>query len=111
MGLHPLYTSIYFTSVLFFFFPGQIPGPIILGAALDDTCIVWGETCRNDITSCWVYENNLLARNLTIFSVVVCFGTLVMLILAYIFYQRSAIRYKDVEEKSDSSVYENQSPD
>ena len=34
-----------------------------------------------------------------------------MLILAYIFYQRSAVRYEDVEEKSDSSVYEKQSPD
>lgn len=68
---------------------GAIPGPIILGAAIDVTCVVWGKTCKEDKASCWIYDNQLLGRNVCIFSTAVNFGATIMLLIAYLFYQTS----------------------
>ena len=57
-----------------FFFSGAIPGPIILGSAIDATCVVWGKGCEEGMTSCWIYDNQLLGRNVCIFTTSVNFG-------------------------------------
>ncbi|XP_039261491.2 solute carrier organic anion transporter family member 4C1-like [Styela clava] len=38
---------------------GSIPGPIIFGAVIDTTCILWQEKlCNRGRGSCWIYDNN-----------------------------------------------------
>lgn len=39
---------------------GSMPGPVIFGAFIDKTCILWEETC-NGRGSCLEYNNELLS--------------------------------------------------
>lgn len=41
---------------VFFRALGTIPGPIIVGALFDVSCVYWQEEC-GDRGNCWVYEN------------------------------------------------------
>lgn len=69
---------------------GAIPGPIILGAIIDSTCIVWGKGCHDDSkSSCWIYDSQLYGRNIFLFSTTVNFGATVFLVLAFLSYQYS----------------------
>ena len=77
-----------------FLFSGAIPGPIILGSAIDATCVVWGKGCEEGMTSCWIYDNQLLGRNVCIFTTSVNFGACLLLTIAYLFYMAS-IRKKE----------------
>lgn len=43
-------------SVSFYFCLGFIPPPLIFGAAIDSTCLVWSETC-NKSGACALYDN------------------------------------------------------
>ena len=78
----------------YFIFTGAIPGPIMLGIGIDATCVVWGKGCQEGVTSCWIYDNEMLGRNVCIFSTAVNFGAAVMLTIAYLFYMAS-IRKKE----------------
>lgn len=40
---------------------GTIPAPMIFGTLIDDTCILWQESC-NDAGACLVYDNHSLSR-------------------------------------------------
>ncbi|XP_071854720.1 solute carrier organic anion transporter family member 4A1-like isoform X2 [Apostichopus japonicus] len=40
---------------------GSIPGPIIFGALIDDTCMIWEYDCDGAGT-CWMYENEQFAH-------------------------------------------------
>jgi len=49
---------------------GAIPGPIIVGALFDSSCVYWREECGSR-GNCWVYDNNDLSLRMfgTTFSV------------------------------------------
>ncbi|XP_053383119.1 solute carrier organic anion transporter family member 4C1-like isoform X2 [Mercenaria mercenaria] len=49
---------------------GTVPGPILFGAIIDNTCVIWREKCGQR-ASCWIYNNDKLSLNFFIF--VVCF--------------------------------------
>lgn len=40
---------------------GTIPAPMIFGTLIDDTCILWQESCH-DAGACLVYDNQSLSR-------------------------------------------------
>ena len=40
---------------------GTIPAPMVFGALIDDTCILWNETCDGG-GSCLVYDNLYMSR-------------------------------------------------
>lgn len=40
---------------------GTIPAPMIFGSLIDDTCILWQESC-NDAGACLVYDNNSMSQ-------------------------------------------------
>lgn len=44
---------------------GTIPAPIIFGALIDDTCILWHETGEGQ-GACLVYDNYYMSRFVTI---------------------------------------------
>lgn len=61
---------------------GTVPGPIIFGAIIDSTCIVWREKC-GEHASCWIYDNDLMSRNF--FILLICFkmGSIIFFTLAH----------------------------
>ena len=48
---------------------GSLPGPIILGHLLDLNCRLWQDICGQK-GRCFVYDVNLVSRNICIFGVV-----------------------------------------
>ncbi|XP_078571497.1 solute carrier organic anion transporter family member 4C1-like [Branchiostoma floridae x Branchiostoma japonicum] len=59
---------------------GSVPGPILMGAAIDRTCLLWqGDVTRNDTCdvsdrgACWVYENSTMSLYFFIIVVVLKF--------------------------------------
>lgn len=40
---------------------GTIPAPMIFGSLIDDSCILWQESC-NEAGACLVYDNSSLSR-------------------------------------------------
>lgn len=40
---------------------GTIPAPMIFGSLIDDSCILWQESC-NEAGACLVYDNMSLSR-------------------------------------------------
>nr|XP_002731063.1 PREDICTED: solute carrier organic anion transporter family member 4C1-like [Saccoglossus kowalevskii] len=36
---------------------GSIPGPIVIGAVIDSSCLLWQEVC-GDSGTCWIYDNH-----------------------------------------------------
>lgn len=41
---------------------GTIPAPMVFGALIDDTCILWNETCDGR-GACLVYDNYYMSRS------------------------------------------------
>lgn len=42
---------------------GSLPGPIIFGQIIDNSCILWKKNCADENESCLLYDNNAFARN------------------------------------------------
>ena len=63
--------------------PGTVPGPVIFGAIIDKTCLVWEEDECDDTRTCWIYDNGdlalysfLMLAALRILSIIFLIGTL-----------------------------------
>ena len=44
---------------------GTIPAPMIFGKLIDDTCVLWQETCDEDgigVGACLVYDNYNMSK-------------------------------------------------
>merc|ERR1712142_363294 len=49
---------------------GSIPGPIMFGAIIDKSCILWQEKrCTGEGGNCWVYSSSDLALYVIIVSI------------------------------------------
>ncbi|XP_055850683.1 solute carrier organic anion transporter family member 4A1 [Episyrphus balteatus] len=46
---------------------GTIPAPLIFGSLIDETCILWKETCEEH-GACLVYDNNSMSRSMWILA-------------------------------------------
>ena len=60
-----------------------MPGPVIFGAIIDKTCLVWEEGECDDSKTCWMYDNGqlslysfLMLAALRILSIIFLIGTL-----------------------------------
>lgn len=47
---------------------GSIPGPLLIGAILDSSCLLWETKCDGTNGSCWEYDSWLMARDVFIAS-------------------------------------------
>uniref|UniRef100_A0A1I8PGJ0 Solute carrier organic anion transporter family member n=1 Tax=Stomoxys calcitrans TaxID=35570 RepID=A0A1I8PGJ0_STOCA len=47
---------------------GTIPAPMIFGTLIDETCILWQETCDEEAGACLVYENSQMSRYMWILA-------------------------------------------
>ena len=52
---------------------GNIPGPLIIGALFDASCLYWQEDC-GDRGNCWVYDNEVLS----VWMFIVCAGIMTL---------------------------------
>lgn len=74
-----------------------IPGPILYGAIIDSTCLVWEETCDNR-GNCWLYNPDTF--RLYINSTAACLTSLaVALDVAVCYLGKSLSLYEDENEK------------
>ncbi|XP_070533600.1 solute carrier organic anion transporter family member 4C1-like [Ptychodera flava] len=69
---------------------GGVPGPIIFGAIIDSSCLVWQETCGTT-GSCWIYDNREFGVKWFIVGVV-------FYILCIVFYFLALLTYKAPDE-------------
>ena len=79
-------------------FSGTVPGPIVFGAIIDSTCMIWREKCGEN-ASCWIYDNMKLSRNF--FVMVVAFK-----IISITFFSIAHQIYKPPIEKGIKYVVE-----
>ncbi|CAD6997102.1 unnamed protein product [Ceratitis capitata] len=52
---------------------GTIPAPMIFGTLIDDTCILWQETCDQEgvgVGACLIYDNNNMSRYMWLLALV-----------------------------------------
>ncbi|XP_002731058.1 solute carrier organic anion transporter family member 4C1-like [Saccoglossus kowalevskii] len=50
---------------------GSVPGPIVFGAVIDSSCLVWQEQCGKT-GSCWIYDNHMFAVKIVVLSAIGC---------------------------------------
>lgn len=46
---------------MFLYFLGTIPGPILFGVAIDNSCTLWDINECKTKGACWVYDNERMA--------------------------------------------------
>lgn len=63
---------------------GTIPAPIIFGRLIDESCILWEETCTNG--SCLVYDNKKMSRYMFSLAFMGKMLSLLFFFLAWFFY-------------------------
>uniref|UniRef100_A0A8C7EH25 Solute carrier organic anion transporter family member n=1 Tax=Nothoprocta perdicaria TaxID=30464 RepID=A0A8C7EH25_NOTPE len=89
-------------SVMSLFFSlGTIPGPILFGVAIDNSCTLWDINECKVKGACWVYDNERMAYLLMGISVICKIITIVFVIVAVCLYKpppaSSALSQKDSE--------------
>ncbi|XP_025899867.1 solute carrier organic anion transporter family member 4C1 [Nothoprocta perdicaria] len=80
---------------------GTIPGPILFGVAIDNSCTLWDINECKVKGACWVYDNERMAYLLMGISVICKIITIVFVIVAVCLYKpppaSSALSQKDSE--------------
>jgi len=66
---------------------GSIPAPIVFGALMDSTCILWHKSCDGESGSCRAYDNSKMSQILLIVALIGKGVSLVSFILAWIVYK------------------------
>nr|XP_006811917.1 PREDICTED: solute carrier organic anion transporter family member 4C1-like [Saccoglossus kowalevskii] len=65
---------------------GAVPGPILIGAAIDSSCLVWQEVC-GDTGTCWIYDNHTFGLKFVVIGIVVAGIALFVCIVALLVYK------------------------
>ncbi|XP_075151621.1 organic anion transporting polypeptide 26F [Haematobia irritans] len=65
---------------------GTIPAPMIFGTLIDETCILWQETCDEEAGACLVYENSQMSRYMWILALTGKLCSVVFFFAAWWFY-------------------------
>ncbi|XP_074652652.1 solute carrier organic anion transporter family member 4A1-like [Tubulanus polymorphus] len=71
---------------VFIRFLGSIPGPLLFGVVMDQSCLIWQEKC-GETGSCWMYDNRMMS--LCVFGLGVGLSSLggILYALALFFYK------------------------
>eukprot|EP00057_Strongylocentrotus_purpuratus_P026259 XP_011680733.1 PREDICTED: solute carrier organic anion transporter family member 4A1 [Strongylocentrotus purpuratus] len=76
---------------------GSVPGPILLGAVIDQACILWQDVCGTR-GSCWIYDNANLAWRMAVIAVSFKAASCCMYLLAMWFYKPAVKEDKELDE-------------
>jgi len=77
---------------------GSIPGPILVGALFDSSCLYWQEECRNR-GNCWVYDNDDLSLRMFGMTLGVRVLSLIFAFCAWIFFDVTFCNRDKVQEQ------------
>ena len=80
---------------------GSVPGPIIVGSIIDQSCILWNEQCGKR-TFCWKYDNFMLSVLLTVTLVSLKILTAAFFFLAWYFFNKREV--KALKEKGKNQL-------
>ncbi|XP_038051922.1 solute carrier organic anion transporter family member 4A1-like [Patiria miniata] len=78
---------------------GTVPGPIIFGSIIDQSCILWETSC-DGARQCWLYNNGEMSLNVFILLASLKLGSCIFYILCYMTYRAPS----SAEEGKDSDV-------
>ncbi|RDD38714.1 Solute carrier organic anion transporter family member 4A1 [Trichoplax sp. H2] len=76
---------------------GNIPGPLIIGAFIDQSCILWTQECTSTRT-CWLYDSRNLAKYLYGSMIFVKIVSTTFYVLSWWFYDKGS--GKSLEEEN-----------
>ena len=57
------HSGIWFTSVYKYIIAGNVPGPILIGAVFDTSCLILQEKC-DGYGSCWIYDTAFISSGI-----------------------------------------------
>ncbi|KAB7499821.1 hypothetical protein Anas_01195, partial [Armadillidium nasatum] len=95
------------TTVLISLF-SFIPGPIIMGAVVDSSCIIWDNTCGQK-GNCWLYDSDKFRMLIHVFPAVLILISLLGDIVVFI-YSKDLLLYGEDEEIRETEEKEEMSP-
>ncbi|GAU99665.1 hypothetical protein RvY_10627-2 [Ramazzottius varieornatus] len=81
---------------------GYFPAPILMGAIIDSTCILWKERACGEKGSCLLYDTDQFRFRMH-FAVGVC-KLLVLLLEIYVFFKVKNLRFEDEDDDGDDEV-------
>ncbi|XP_071493576.1 solute carrier organic anion transporter family member 4A1-like, partial [Diadema antillarum] len=84
---------------------GSVPGPIVFGALIDSSCLLWETSC-DGTGNCWLYDNGLFARSFLVLCVGVDVIAILFLIVALVSYKRPTASQVDSTEAEFASMDE-----
>jgi len=77
----------------------MLPGPLMMGIAFDNTCVLWQTLpCSESSGSCAFYDNAALSKNFIILTVCVKFVSFVAMVIANVLYRPPKL-FADTEVK------------
>ncbi|XP_065357343.1 solute carrier organic anion transporter family member 4A1 [Calliphora vicina] len=83
---------------------GTIPAPMIFGALIDETCILWQERCDEEAGACLVYENSNMSRYMWILALTGKLCSVVFFFAAWWFYIPPKEVPNDENVKANSNI-------
>jgi len=95
---------------VFFRILGTIPGPIIVGALFDASCLYWREECGGR-GNCWVYDNDNLSLQMFGTTVGVRVASVIAAFCAWIFFDITFCNRGKVKEQEELTAVIDNSTD
>ncbi|XP_072175384.1 solute carrier organic anion transporter family member 4A1-like [Diadema setosum] len=77
---------------------GSVPGPVVFGALIDKSCLLW-QYGQDGSRKCWTYNNELFSRYTLTLLVVLKLLSVVFVILAHVLYKPSKPLIKKVDSQ------------
>ncbi|XP_070533590.1 solute carrier organic anion transporter family member 4C1-like [Ptychodera flava] len=81
---------------------GSVPGPIVIGAIVDSSCLTWQEIC-DERGSCWIYDNYMFALKFFVIAAVGFFLALLLIVLTLVVYKAPP---EDAENEKENAANE-----
>ncbi|XP_074388287.1 solute carrier organic anion transporter family member 4C1-like [Zonotrichia albicollis] len=90
-------------KLLFLRILGSIPGPVLFGAAIDNSCTLWDiDECETK-GACWVYDNERMAYLLMGISAACKIVTIIFVVMAVYFYKPPPLT-KALQQKTSEKI-------
>ena len=75
---------------------GNIPGPILIGAFIDQSCLLWDNSCGSS-TTCWIYDSKKMGIYLTLSLVAIKLLSTFCFLLSWWFYRKESTESQDLQ--------------
>merc|ERR1712136_361550 len=66
---------------------GTIPGPVLFGYLVDQSCLLKGTSCNGEDSACNIYDNQTINRKFIIAASAIKVSTFVFFALGHVFYK------------------------